>query len=391
VPTDEEIIERARQADVKDIAAQLLDHASGDKFACPVCPSSDALQVRDDHAVCYSARHPGGGEAVMDGIELVQEAASMGFVAAVEWITGDRLDQSSGRSRKRKRHKQSDRTWEGKSKGGGLEPTTVLLKAMLKRLDLSDRAIDYLKGRGIPEGLARQVGIVDCSHEYWGALAHKGAKEWDMVKASGIASGKEDGSVHPYYRHFLCFPYWRAPLFHYDNHNSGDMLHECGTLETVRFRTTVHGEQPKMMSLRGEGPTGSAVPYLAESQAAAHANEWPLFVVEGELDALSIVACGWPAVASYSANVWRNCWSKTWAQSNIPKIVVVAEGDQGGDTFADTVKASAEEVCGTSWTSRHISRLKLPDGKDVNDLRMDGVLSDRIEGVISSLLESGAL
>jgi len=388
VPTDEEIIERARQADVKDLAAQLLDHASGDKFACPVCPSSDALQVRDDHAVCYSAKHPGGGEAVMDGIELVQEVNGMGFVAAVEWITGDRLDQSSGRARKRNRTRQSDRPWEGKPKSGGLEPTTVLLDAMLKRLDLSDRAIDYLDGRGIPEGLARQVGIVDCSHEYWGALAHKGASEWDMVKASGIASGKEDGSVHPYYRHFLCLPYWRAPLFHHENFNTGDMLHECGSLETVRFRTTVHGEQPKMMSLRGEGPSGSAVPYLAESQAAAHDMEWPLFVVEGELDALSIVACGWPAVASYSANVWRNCWAKTWKGSGIPKVVVVAEGDQGGDTFADTVWGSAVEVCGRGWARSRLEKVKLKDGCDVNDLRMDGHLYDRIDRLVGKLMKT---
>lgn len=386
--SDEEIIERARQADVKGIAAQLLDHASGDKFGCPVCPSSDALQVRDDHAVCYSAKHPGGGEAVMDGIELVQEANGMGFVAAVEWITGDRLDQTSGRGRKRKRARQSDRPWEGKPKGSGVEPTTVLLRAMLQRLDLSDRAIDYLEGRGIPEGLARQVGIVDCSHEYWGALAHKGAKEWDMVKASGIASGKEDGSVHPYYRHFLCFPYWRAPLFHVDNHNSGEMLHECGSLETVRFRTTVHGEQPKMMSLQGEGPTGSAVPYLAESQAAAHACEWPLFVVEGELDALSIVACGWPAVASYSANVWRNCWTKAWKGSDIPKVVIVAEGDQGGDTFADNVWESAVEVCGRGWAKSRLEKVKLKDGYDVNDLRMDGGLYDRIDSLVVKLMKT---
>ena len=407
---NDQIIDQARQIDVRSLCADLLESASGEKFACPGCPSSDALAARDDHAVCYSAAHPGGSPHVYDGIALVQEAMGVGFVRAVEWMTGQTLDSDGsgggggGRGRSRPTSLSGRPTRDPSDDNGpvDVEPTTLLLEAMLERkLKLGKRGRSYLAGRGISATLAQSVGIVDCIHDHWGALVAEGCGgDWDLVRASGLApTSGGDGRVHPYYRHFIAFPYWDVDGLFGPPDAAKEARTSDGVLETVRFRTTVPGERPKMMSLTREGPSSSASPYLAgAARLAGQATEspggppgLPLFVVEGELDALSVIEAGRPAVASYSASVWPESWCTDWLAYDVPRVVVVAEGDQGGEEFASRVWQAAVSTCGQAWADERVRVVRMDEGVDCNDLRQEGALCGRLDRVVEDVGAGGSM
>jgi len=384
---DEAIIERAREHDVEDLASRYLEAASaGAKFACPVCPSSDALVARGDHAVCYSANHPGGGEAVMDGIELVRESTGCGFVKAVERITGHRLDQDGGGggAPETPERSRSPDTSGDESEGDG--STTFLLNRLLDVLDLSEPGAAYLESRGLDPELCRQLGIVDATRPEWGAWC--GQVESDAVlEASGLVverGGEPD--LHPWYQHFLLIPYWIADPWCFAP-EVDDEWYDDAELGTVRFRSCDGTDQPKMLSVTSDGPSRSPVPYLEGSVGAAQQYRWPLFVVEGELDALSIVQCGWPAVATNSASVWREGWCDGWGE--IPQIVAVAEGDAAGDRFVDTVFDTASDVFGDEFTRAKMSKAKLEEGEDCNDLIQAGGLKQKVDRVVEQLSATG--
>jgi len=490
---DNRIIERARKTDVRDLVEQLqLDHASGKKYACPVCPSSDALHVREDVAVCYSARHPGGTAGVLDSIELVEQARGVGFREAVEWITGRALDDDEkpqpdipkssghessdtssdeplderemlaargvaeraavlehrdGMDRERAEREATSRElpatltedhyelidervaeinaaapWdtpppEANERSVELnkssrqvealgpvddvadtfrrldgrdeddtdsDSTTAFLERVVRHDDtnLSDRGAAYLRGRGISREVAEAVGIVDFSHQEWGAWCAK-VPDDAWLEASGLIAGSDDDpSLHPYYQHFLAIPYWSSDAFAFDDGS----WHETAELETVRFRTTSEHESPKMMSVCGDGPTGSSAPYLEGSVGAAGRYSLPLIVVEGELDALSVVECArWPAVATNSASLWPAEWCNRWKSERLTDVVVVAEGDEAGVNFADLVYQRAEEANGEGWTDKHLHRVRLDKGRDLNDLLIADELQDKIRTMLDAL------
>ncbi|MFB6374071.1 MAG: hypothetical protein ABEN55_13380 [Bradymonadaceae bacterium] len=386
-------VEKAREANVRKLAERLhLPHASGQKYACPVCPSSDALHVRDDEAVCYSAKHPGATDgAVMDGIDLVQAARGVGFREAVEWITGERLE-GDGRDHSRAGQSQASQSTHSSQQGDepvDLEPTTAFLERVLRHEDsfLSEAGAAYLQSRGLSRQTAEQVGIVDFTKEEWGAWCAK-APDDDWLRASGLVANRDgEPSLHPYYDHFLAIPYWGPGDWTFAP--PGASWREEGELETVRFRTTNPRHEPKMMSVTSEGPSASTVPYLEASVGAAGRYRGPLFVVEGELDALSVwEAAGWPVIATNSAHHWPREWCEGWEAERIPDVVVVAEGDEGGQAFAQLVEKRARQVHGEQWAHRHLHCASIEEGRDLNDLLVAGELRDRIDKVLSQLDEA---
>lgn len=442
---DDAIIQKARDADCCELVERLpsIDHASGKKYSCPVCPSTDALHPRDEVAVCYSARHPGSHEGTpMDAIELVEEARGCGFVAAVEWITGMVLDgdDTTHDAPPIREPKMDDRD-EGDVKVR-LEPTTAVLEAIIRseKTDLSDAGAAYLEDRAISRATAQRMGIVDFTRQEWGAWIGDVPEPSDpdidideLLEASGVViegDDGEEGRLHPYYDHFLAIPYWGPDEWTFGP--DGAAWCQQGKLETVRFRTTSKAEKPKMMSLTSRGPSTSSVPYLQASVGAAGRYSWPLFVVEGELDALSIwEAIRWPVVATNSAHRWPREWCEGWVQpdtravaieerksilmvrdgldedvaekrarhrydgvemggaeaSHIPDVIVIAEGDEGGRRFADLVNARVAEVHGDAFASRRVRSIELSGGRDVNDLLVDGRLTECLDGLLEKVDE----
>lgn len=412
------LIEEAKASDCRDIAARLLDSArKSNKFACPVCPSSDALHVYEDGAYCYSGQHSGAKQ--MDAIDLVKHALGVGFRGAVEHLTGRSLDdvESSGgkrqsretrtetdthdpeydqraavfeirdglergeaqvqarqrgatasmsaglRTQARRKVKEIEEAapWTG---GADLGPTTSLLERLTDAIGLGERGTQYLASRGIPEDVARGCGVVSCTRDQWGAWCGELGDDDSLRRSGLIARADTDSpSLHPFYSHFLVFPYYTEGC--------------DAAMSTLRFRDTSGDVTPKMLSVCGDGPTTSSVPYLQWCVQWARDDGLPLFVVEGELDALSIVACGYPAVATYSASVWPPEWCAGWG--GLTCAIVVAEGDPAGDAFAGRVSDAAVQV-NARWARANVHKVKIREG-DCNDLLMQGDLKSQLDSV----------
>ena len=86
-----------------------------------------------------------------------------------------------------------------------------------------------------------------------------------------------------------------------------------------------------------------------------------IFVCEGELDAITLTACGWPAVAVAGVTHWRAHHSRMLA--GFSRVVLLADGDDAGRKLADAVRRSLP-VTGEA--------IVLSDGSDVNHTYMTG-------------------
>jgi hypothetical protein len=115
---------------------------------------------------------------------------------------------------------------------------------------------------------------------------------------------------------------------------------------TMRFRRVI-GEGSKY-----NGHSGAmAWPY----NVGALLTEGPIFVCEGELDAIIATQCGLPAIAFPGANSWKRVYSR---MLRFREVYVLADGDAAGRKFAESI---ARDVQGTKIA-------EMPPGEDVNSV-----------------------
>lgn len=86
-----------------------------------------------------------------------------------------------------------------------------------------------------------------------------------------------------------------------------------------------------------------------------------IFVCEGEMDAVTITACGWPAVAVPGANNWKEHHGRVLA--GFARVVVLADGDDAGRKLGDAVRRSLPVTCQV---------MVVTEGEDVNSLYAKG-------------------
>lgn len=115
---------------------------------------------------------------------------------------------------------------------------------------------------------------------------------------------------------------------------------------TMRFRRVI-GE-----GSRYNGHSGAqAWPF----NVRALQTEGPIFVCEGELDAIVATQCGLPAIAFPGANSWKRVYGR---MLRFHEVYVLADGDEAGRKFAEAV---ARDVPGTKIA-------EMPPGEDVNSV-----------------------
>jgi 5S rRNA maturation endonuclease (ribonuclease M5) len=145
-------------------------------------------------------------------------------------------------------------------------------------------------------------------------------------------------------------------------------------LDTLRFRPprddadiNVFGICGNATEIHGDiAPTMPRSPYLAtDAVPTARAQGEPLYVVEGEIDALSLWRAGRYAVGAPGTSSWRDEWCEEWGE--LSHVIVIGDGDESGDEFTSDVAESIGRACGARWQSRHVTR-KIFNGDDVNDL-----------------------
>ena len=176
-----------------------------------------------------------------------------------------------------------------------------------------------------PSSPSRKALLDEACKEYHAQLQSDGAGQ-DYLGKRSLLSSLELGLLgvvrqpkrgHERYAGRLAIPYI-GPAG-----NIYDIRYRC--LEDHDCRDHGHGKY--------EGEPGVQT-RLYNSRALLAPTDY-IFICEGEIDALTLGACGWPAVGVPGANAWkphhRRCFDA------FADVVVVADGDDAGRKLASTV------------------------------------------------------
>lgn len=229
--------------------------------------------------------------------------------------------------------------------------------------------------RGLDAEMCMHFGMRSSGAGRWRAAVREAVELFgiDTLKRAGVARDGEgdhhrDGDPFPGLLAFLVLTY----------------EDEEGGPDTLRLRNISEGLDVKALGLlTPRGIPGlswePARPYL-ENQAieVARRKGLPLYVCEGELDALSFWQMGRPALATYGANRWPNGWCASWA--DLSRVVVVADQDgarRTGEKLAERIGAAAVRELGLNETARILRGATVNKAlglKDPNDLLRAGKL-----------------
>ncbi|MFP4600324.1 MAG: hypothetical protein ACLFVJ_18865 [Persicimonas sp.] len=335
------------------------------KWACPACGSSDALHVYPGPgrgSTCFSCdAHP-------DAIDLVELVIGTDFMGAVRWLAGefgftDLVDGTADPREARERHKKIKAQVERRRKEKARMEAKARKRArsvynkLWPMLELGPAGREYLEARGIPVHVAGHVGIRSVeSMDQWRDIR---SGFWPGTLAQAGLEGANDGDTYPvpWRAPFLVIPYWL----------------EEGGIDVIRFRDLSGKSNAKYLSPLGQRPT---TPYLSHA-AYDIADDYPtLYVCEGELNALSVLWAGAPAVSSCGNGVWRPEWSRPFRWYG--QVVVLCDGDDAGRAFSVRVRDGTAEVLGRDWTQRKLKRRIFIPGTDANDALVDGRLEELV-------------
>lgn len=86
-----------------------------------------------------------------------------------------------------------------------------------------------------------------------------------------------------------------------------------------------------------------------------------IFITEGEIDAATLAACGWPAVGLPGASSWKG-GHRPRLFHGFQDIIVIGDGDDAGRQFVDTVVKSLASARG----------VMICEGEDVNSTYVKG-------------------
>lgn len=221
----------------------------------------------------------------------------------------------------------------------------------------------YVYSRGLSDQLAQALGWVGVDYETWaerieGLIDEHGE---EVIEACGLLT--DSGAVHPYIERMMIIPYVCAQ-----------------GIESLRFRRLSDDDTydgVKYLSLRHR-INSSRLPFLGQAHGVplfelgdAH----PLYVVEGEFDALSLRAMGRRVIGVPGAKHFLPQWVQGWADS---QVIVIQDQDPGdaSSLFYESIHQAALDVYGEAWVSAHLHtrRVDLPDCKDLNDLALRQLL-----------------
>ena len=121
---------------------------------------------------------------------------------------------------------------------------------------------------------------------------------------------------------------------------------------SIRFRRIGDGEGAKILSEHGD----SGRPY---NVAALSGSDQPVYITEGELDAISMWIAGLPAVAFPGAKSWLPVFGRLF---RMREVVIVADGDDPGLAFAHRAATDLEQY----------RIIQCPHGEDANSILIEG-------------------
>jgi len=243
---------------------------------------------------------------------------------------------------------------------------------------LDGPARDYLQGRGLdPDFIEETFGVCSMTREDLRGIVD--AFDEEALRLAGFAS-------------YYLRPDWDTPKHQMllDHAIVFAYFDDDGWIDTLRIREIDSDKKPQSLCSSevdswsgtrcGELPHRPTYPYLGwRAPICAVDREMPLYVVEGEMDALSIASTGRMAVGTISASIWRPEWCEEWG--DISEVHVLADGDGGGSGFANRCVQISCETHGVDWTRAHVYDWDFDEGFDANDALQSGTLDAQLDKI----------
>lgn len=195
---------------------------------------------------------------------------------------------------------------------------------------ITQEASDYLtKKRGIGVEIISRFKIGYANGNLSEYLLKERSFPLDICLKAGVLKKREDGSIKDYFYDRIVFPNFRR----------GQIVHMSGR--------RIDGGEPKYLHLPGE------IKYLYNEESLY---EKEVYIVEGILDCLSLIQCGYPAVAVLGASNFKPEYLQKF--SSCEKAYICLDGDEAG------IKGSLK-IGNIIGDRARISCL--PEGMDIND------------------------
>lgn len=316
------------------------------KWACPKCGSRNNLHIyttAERGAHCF-------GCGSIDAPGLVMAVRNCSFREALHFIDPSHKPE----------HKKYSEPPEPKRVMPPVDPDVVAaLTWIYENCDpLSDEHGAWIAARG----LTNTIGLKTATPAYW--------REVSQFEGSPTLNTK--GYPHPWWKHpFIVVPY-----------------RDSNGIVDLRFRRSHDEEGPKMLSLVGEravpvpfgghAPMGMGFDFHVDS---------PVWIVEGEWDAMLLQQRGLLAFATPGAMVWHDEWTEFIKNLTVEKtkigmskrrtVYVVGDGDEAGTRMAQRIH-SRLHVAGVKSFARTWS------SGDATDLYRANKLMDEIECITRS-------
>ena len=236
------------------------------------------------------------------------------------------------------------------------EQASVFWRQLIMPLTLDARAQRYLHSRGLSAQLASSHNIVSVDRATWTERVGDFVQTHGRDVAQHIGILTEKGHIHPMWDHFLIIPYLYG-----------------SQIESLRFHTTETSDRydgARYLSLYGV-QNAARLPFLGsmDGQPTTTSIIPITYLVEGEIDVLSLRAMGRCVMGIPGARRWR----RQWMPSGL--VVNLAEGDLAAQALADDIQRHLDVHC-----------CPVIDGKDVNEMLVDGILEAFILNLEARLL-----
>lgn len=184
------------------------------------------------------------------------------------------------------------------------------------------------------ERYADQLNNDERAREY---LARRGLLPFAVVLGFGAVSYPEPG--HDRYAGRLAIPFIGPGGNVYDIRYRCIEDHDCKDNKCAKYL----GDEGKVTRLYNTRAL------VAPSQT--------IFVTEGEMDAATIAACGWPSVGVPGASSWKSAY-RPRLFGGFSRVIVIGDGDDAGKSFVREVVRSMPDSEGKV----------MPPGHDVNSI-----------------------
>lgn len=239
--------------------------------------------------------------------------------------------------------------------------------AIVERLGLDDEGAAWLEGRGLVDvELARGLRLRSCTGKAWRETLRAVAEE-QGEEALEIAGWWKKGKPWPGRLRgpFVILPYLNR-----------------GVVSWVRLRNLDTSPDINAKLLNPHGAGLPHVPFLEVCAEEAKAKGAPLYVVEGELDALALVQLHRYAIGIPGAQGWRSSWVRYF--EGVERVIVLCEGDESGNGLAETIWDACAEELGAAWCLEHLSGAT-PDQDNPRLDACDALLRGRLAATLDAI------